>query len=373
MSTTSIEKNKPPPDTLPFVSILDNIGEGIQIIDAEWNIFYTNQAAAELGGKVAAEIQGKNVWAEFPELVGSYIELTCRRAMREQVRIDFEFHFASRDKWLEIHLHPTPQYLALYVTEITGRIKHEIRVEHLAEIEDFNVLLRRTNEALVISSVRQHELTEHAQLLNARLHLAMQDAHHRITNNLQVISALVEMQGDEYSATASDEHLKRIKQHIGTLATIHDLLTQQAKDDSEVEYLSARAMGEQIVPLLQQASGGRRITAEIADVLLPIQQATSLCLLISECVSNAVKHSIGGIDITLRVEGEKARLEICDDGGGFPLDFDWQKEAHTGLTLIDGTARYDLRGQVRFENHSTGGGRVAVTFPIQGRTQNALP
>ncbi len=371
MISPGLTRNKPPPGILPLESILDSFGEAIEIIDAEWNLVYVNQAAADFSGKDALELRGKNIWEEFPEVAGSPIEHAIRRAMREQVRVDFEFYFPTGDKWFEIHLHPTPQYLTLHATDITRRRQAEARVGHQAKIEALNALQQHTieqasavNEALILSGVRQHELTEAVELLNARLHRAMMEAHHRIKNNLQVVSALVELQIGETGETGGDVYLKRINQHIRTLASIHDLLSQQAKVSAEAEYLGTRDLLAQLVPMLQETSGGRRITADIADIVLPVQQAASLSLLVSECVSNGIKHSKGGIEITLRVEGVNALLEVCDNGIGFPPEFDWRDASHTGLSLIDGTARYDLRGEVRYENHSKGGGCVTITFPI---------
>ena len=374
MRSSNIKKNEPPPDNLPLASILDNIGEAIEIVDTEWNFFYVNQTAADMGHKIAREMRGRNVWAELPELVGSTLEDACRRAMRDQVRVDLEFFFMRCAKWFEIHLYPTPQHLTLYATEITRRVRAEARVEHIAEIESLNLRLQHsidegivTNEALLISGVRQHELTERAELLNIRLKRAMQEAHHRIKNNLQVVSALVEMQMGDIGVTGCDDHLKRINQHIRTLASIHDLLTQQAKDDAGADYLGMRTVLGRLISMLQATSGGRRIKAEVADIRLPIDKASSLSLLVSECVSNAVKHATGEVEITLHVDGDMAHLEVCDDGKGFAPDFDPREAAHTGLALIDSTARHDLRGEVRYDNHSGGGGRVAVIFPIAVR------
>lgn len=238
----------------------------------------------------------------------------------------------------------------------------EALAQYLAEIESLNARLQEANEALLLSNVRQHELTERAELMNARLRRAMQESHHRIKNNLQVITALVEMQLGAAGETAA-EYLRRLHQHIRILASIHDLLTQQAKNTDKVDYIGTQAVLGKLLPMLQQTSGGKRLTTEIADVLLPVDKAASLCLLISECVSNAIKHGKKEIEITFRAEDNRARLEICDDGDGFAPDFDPRKAARTGLSLIDSTARIDLRGEVRYENHSEGG-RVAITFPL---------
>lgn len=363
MEKSEREVNKPPPGDPPLAFVLDSIREAASVFDAKWNFFYVNQSAADFGGKTILEIQGKNLWEAFPELIGSPLEDAYRRAMREQVRIDFEFYFAAGDRWFDIHLYPSPHYLMVYAAEITRRVQAEGRAGHQIEIEDLNTRLQETNAALTLSTVRQHELTEKAELLNARLRRAMQESHHRIKNNLQVVSALMEMRIGDSGESDCDEHLKNLQKHIRALTNIHDLLTHQVKDDAESETLNTQALLGWLIPMLQETSGGRVIKAEIASLLLPTPKAMSLSLLVSECVSNAIKHSKGEIEITFRVEGDEARMEVCDQGEGFAPDFDWRKAAHTGLSLIDATARHDLRGEVRYENH-TGGGRVRITFPI---------
>ena len=380
MRSTDRKLNNSPPDNLPLASILDSIDEAIQIMDVEWNYLYINQTAADLGGKIALEMRGKNIWEEFPELVGSILEAACRRAMQEQVRIDCEFYSTRCAKWFEIHLHPTFLYLTLYATEITRRVQAEAHVEYLAEIEALNARLQHTveaasamNEALILSDIRQHELTEMAEILNMRLHRAMQESHHRIKNNLQVVSALVELQMDDVGTPEAGAHLKRINQHINVLAAIHDLLTQQVMINAGGDYLSTQVMLGKLLPMLEATSGGRSIKREIADFLLPTEKAGALSLLVSECISNAVKHSKGDVQVTLRVEGERACLEICDDGSGFAPDFDWQAAAHTGLALIDSTARHDLRGSVRFDNHAGGGGRITIYFPVPVLPKSDIP
>ncbi len=364
MRNTARELNNPPPDNLPLASILDCITEVVQIIDRDWNFFYVNQSAADLAGKIALEMRGKNVWETFPELSGSSLEAACHRSMREQIRIDIEFYFSRCAKSFEIHLHPNPQYLSLYATEITRRVRAEVTAEHLAEIALLNARLQKTNEALLLSIVRQHVLTEKEVVLNARLHRAMLESHHRIKNNMQVVSALVEMQMDEMDAPLNKEHLTRIHQHVRALANVHDLLTQQVKDNVDTDTLSTQDILGRLLSMLQQTSGGRRVMAEIENVLVPAEKASALCLLVSECVSNAIKHTKGNIEVTLTVDGANARLEVCDNGPGFPPAFDWRKAANTGLSLIDSTARHDLRGKVYYQNRPEGGGCVAITFPV---------
>ncbi|MCW3094644.1 MAG: multi-sensor hybrid histidine kinase [Chthonomonadaceae bacterium] len=199
--------------------------------------------------------------------------------------------------------------------------------------------------------------------LNARLTRSIQETHHRVKNNLQIISALVDVQVDEAHDHVPVAAMARIGQHTRSLAAIHDLLTQQAKSDAHTNSLSSRVVLDRLLPLLESTVGGRRIRYEADEVLLPIGVGTSLTLLVSELVSNAIKHGRTDIEVTLKTEGETICLEVCDDGPGFPPDFDWRTAANTGMGLIDSSARHDLRGSVSYENRREGGGRVIVRFP----------
>ena len=235
---------------------------------------------------------------------------------------------------------------------------HEIALVQEVTSRTFPRIERARAEAAL--QARQKEIED----LNVRLQRAMAETHHRVKNNLQVIVALVAIQSAELDV-AGAEVLRRINHHIRSLALIHDLLTQQAKTNGNMDKLGMDAMMGKLLPLMISVSGNRAITAECADIPLPPEKAGSLAMLINECVSNAVKHSKSGtIEIILRHNGEKAVLTICDQGDGFPDGFDPQKAANTGFSLIESAAKWDLGGTLAFDNHEGGGGRVTIVFPI---------
>jgi PAS domain S-box-containing protein len=200
--------------------------------------------------------------------------------------------------------------------------------------------------------------------LNARLRRSVQETHHRVKNNLQIISALVELQVEENETMVPVSAMTRIGQHARSLAALHDLLTYEAKTNAETDSITTKAALDKLITLLRATTGGRPIRYQVDDFSLPVREGASLALLVSELVSNAVKHGRCDIDVTLTVGGDAARLEVCDDGPGFAPDFDWRTEANTGLGLIDSTGRHDLRGTISYENRSEGGARVVVTFPL---------
>jgi two-component sensor histidine kinase len=116
--------------------------------------------------------------------------------------------------------------------------------------------------------------------------------------------------------------------------------------------------------MLQSMAEDRRIRYKAEAVSLPVQQSAALVMLVNELVSNAIKHGTGEINITLQRDGQRARLEVYDGGPGFSIGFDPRQAANTGLELIDSVARWDLKGDVSYQNRKEGGAHVTVTFPI---------
>ena len=223
---------------------------------------------------------------------------------------------------------------------------------------------------IVGASTIARDITERIQhlqeinALNVRLRRSIQETHHRVKNNLQIISVLTELQMEDDQTMVPVTALARIGQHTRNLAAVHDLLTQEAKVDGHTDTLSTKAALDKLIPLLQATRGARRIQYNVDDFRIPVREGASLALLISEIVSNAVKHGRANIVLTLTRQEDMALLEVCDDGPGFPPGFDWRVEANTGLGLIDSTGRYDLRGTISYENRHEGGARVVVIFPV---------
>jgi PAS domain S-box-containing protein len=213
----------------------------------------------------------------------------------------------------------------------------------------------------------QEELQSHREqieLLNARLRRAMAETHHRVKNNLQVVAALVDMQLLEAIDAVPAHEVARLGMHIRTLAAIHDLLTDVAKTDVGTGTVSSQSVLDRLLPMIQQTAGSRLVHFDIHDVQLPYRHGTSVAVLVNELVSNAVKHGQGEITVSLTAVADEARLEVCDQGIGFPRNFNPRSRANTGLELVESISRWDLSGQTDYRNRPEGGTRVTVIFPI---------
>ena len=205
------------------------------------------------------------------------------------------------------------------------------------------------------------------EVLNAQLRDAMMEIHHRVKNNLQVIAAMLDIQMMEYEEFLPISEARRLAEQIRTLSIVHDILTQQVQQDNPNAHISAQSVFDRLLPNLAKVAGHDAFEAQIADVPVSVKQATSLALIVAELISNALKHGKGWVEVTLEEHAEGHILEVCNDGDGFPTDFNPVTYANTGLTLIDTLARYDLRGTVQFENFERGA-RVRVTFPPTAST-----
>lgn len=225
------------------------------------------------------------------------------------------------------------------------------------------------------SCIDIHELREaqnEIEALNERLNLAMEETHHRIRNNLQIISAMLDMSLMEYTdGMMPTSEGKRVAAQISTMAAVHDILTGKFKFGEESSGLvSGRELLENLLPLLQKILQGVEVTYEIETFSLPIRQTTALALIVHELTSNAAKYGKGQINITCRINGQLVILIVEDDGPGFPENFNERDHAKSGLALTGTLVRHDLRAKLEFQNSSQdpqSGGRVIVTFPMASK------
>jgi len=216
---------------------------------------------------------------------------------------------------------------------------------------------KRAEEALAARS-RENEA------LNERLRNAMRETHHRVKNNLQIIAGMVEMAALGASESVPVAEVRRLGSHVRTLAAVHELLTQKAREDPDAGGISAPEVLERLVSLVRTTTPGREVYLRADDLRLSARQGTALGLIANELVSNAFKYGSGRVEVTLRAERLRAVLQVRDGGPGFPEGFDPARDGSTGLELVDMLARWDLGGSVEFTNSSEGGACASVIIPL---------
>ena len=197
-----------------------------------------------------------------------------------------------------------------------------------------------------------------------RLEQAMRETNHRIKNNLQSVAALLDMQVMDHEAMVLFQELTQVRMHINTLATIHDMLVTDVKENGSASVLSTKASLLKLLPMLQKIVGAERIRRSVDEVDLPIKQGMSLAVLVNELVHNAVKHGGHKVELSLAVVEKEVTLEVLDDGPGFPLPFSPLTAGGFGLELVESVGRLDLGGVTTYENRPDGGACIRVIFPL---------
>lgn len=208
--------------------------------------------------------------------------------------------------------------------------------------------------------IRQRE--QELEQTNRQLRTLLQEMHHRIKNNLQTLADLLYLE-----ALSAPEEARRSLRHsmgrVKSIAAVHQMLSVEHIEEVDI-YRLAERIGETIVQDLSGPGHQVSIQVEGEHLLLPSKQATSLALVLSELVTNAVQHAFNGqgghVRITLHARGPEVVVSVEDDGRGLPPGFDPERDAHLGLRIVRDLVYRDLRGDFRMESQK--GTRVEVRF-----------
>ena len=236
---------------------------------------------------------------------------------------------------LEIALNPLRttegEFVLSSVADITERKRAERERETmLNELQRLNAELEGRVE------VRTAELS--AALRDREV--LLQEVHHRVKNNLQIISSLVNMQARKLEAGPSRDALRECQTRVQAIALIHERL-YQSQDYSRVPLSDyVRSLAASIFNATGTALRGVELEFAIDDVSLTVDKAIPCGLVLNELITNALKHAFrdgrsGKLQVELaRTDDELIRLAVRDDGVGLPPDFQKQRGHSLGIQLV---------------------------------------
>lgn len=199
----------------------------------------------------------------------------------------------------------------------------------------------------------------------------LKELHHRVKNNLQVITSLLEMQANRAETAEIFRAFLEARNRIASLASMHELLNRKGSF-SEVEFaVYAKQLAEFIVGFYRMED---RVRVEVKGdgVTLELERGVSLGLLLNELVSNACKHAFPGtrqglIEIRLAQTDDLLTLEVADDGVGFSAQLRTEQSSSLGITLVQALAD-QLKATVRFQSNASGTTATIDIPPARLRT-----
>jgi two-component sensor histidine kinase len=225
------------------------------------------------------------------------------------------------------------------------------------------VSLKRLQEYGQIAEWERAEETFKASLRQKEM--LLREVHHRIKNNLQVISSLLDIQASYVQDPHIGEMFTDIQNRVMSMALIHETL-YQSSDLGLVDFGAyIRTLAEQIFRSYNVLADRIALQIRADEVMLDTNQAIPCGLILNELLSNCLKHAFpfdrgGEISIELRSDAaRRVTMIVRDDGSRFPVSVDFRHTETLGLQLVY-TLTEQLGGTLELE--SNGGTAFKLSF-----------
>lgn len=203
------------------------------------------------------------------------------------------------------------------------------RVEGIVRVAQ-NVSDRRRAEAELRQSLAEKEAL-------------LKEVHHRVKNNLQIISSLLNLQEEELEDPLTERRFRESQNRIRSMALIHELL-YRSEDLTRIDFADyLDQLVHHVVRSYGPAGQGVRPVLSVEPETMDLDCAIPCGLIVTELVANAIEHAFpergGSVAVSFRTENGRHRLSVADDGIGLPPEIDPQRSDSLGLKLVAALAR----------------------------------
>lgn len=168
----------------------------------------------------------------------------------------------------------------------------------------------------------------------------LEEVHHRVKNNLAVVSGLLQMQTMHVDDERLTKYIQNSQLRIQSMAIVHEML-YQSSTLSEIEFREyVEKLADVIADVLEPRAKNITIRIDADDLVLNVNQAIPCALVISELITNSYEYAFEGreegvITIGITEDGNTIRIEVQDDGIGLPEDFDEKRQKSLGINLME--------------------------------------
>jgi PAS domain S-box-containing protein len=346
--------------------------EGVQdyaiyLLDPEGRIATWNAGAERIKGYTAAEVLGRPFRRFFPP--DEQARGTPERLLAQAVR---NGHYVG-EGW-RVRKDGSQFWASVVITalrEADGELRGFAKVTR--DITERRAADQAREAANAELERRVAERTAELQALNTRLEASLnekevllKEIHHRVKNNLQVVSSLLSMQSATVQNPAVHAFVHEAERRLRAMALVHEMLYQGG--DVAQFHLAAyvEALGRQLAHAYGVDPRRIIIQTQVEGVILPLETALPCGLILSELLSNCLKHAfpggaVGDVTVTLTHAAGHLTLQVSDSGCGFPEHLDFRHTESLGLQLVC-VLTEQLEGTIALERD--GGTTFTVTFPL---------
>jgi two-component sensor histidine kinase len=256
------------------------------------------------------------------------------------------------------------------------KVKSELFNDKLKTIQDDNTLGNNTRNAIILSLFvllaiafivyqkikkdnkvieKQKKLLEQSLLEKEVL---LKELHHRVKNNLQIISGLFEKQIKKTDDPKVKKLIKEAQDRIFSIALVHQNLNQSELLNGVKFNNYLNLLVNNIVDTNNFEEKSLEITTKVDDFIMNFDHAISVALIVNELITNCYKHAFvnrseGKIEINCSLQEQKVYLSVCDNGIGFSTNEEDSYNKTLGMDLLKGLAR-QLKGLVNITSSEKG-------------------
>ncbi len=323
-----------------FRAIFNQTFELVVLVRPDGRVLEANQTALDFGNINCDDVVGVPFWETHwwqisPEIQTQLQDAVARAASGEFVRYEVEV-FAVGTEVLTIDFSIKP------VKNAIGQV-----ILLIAEGRDISDVFQALREQERAEALLKASLAEKEVLLK--------EIHHRVKNNLHVISSLLDLQ----SRTLDNEKYRQLfadsQNRIQAMALIHEQL-YSSSDLGRInlaDYIKRMAL--QLLASYKVGSHAVEYEINLPPAFLNLETAIPCGLILNELISNALKHAFsdtskGRIFIGLRLDG-MYHLTVADNGRGLPPNLDWEKTNSFGFRLIRILTK-QIKGKLTITNNA---------------------
>lgn len=198
--------------------------------------------------------------------------------------------------------------------------------------------------------------------------ILLKEIHHRVKNNLQLISSLINLQAHHLNSAVVEEIFHEIKNRIKAIALVHEKLYQS----TDVEYVNVEEYLRSIMDLIEHSlASGHHISLEVDQNVnrrITIDKALPCGLILNELIANAIKYAFPFPDKKEKIISTKVRelrgkysIEIEDNGVGLPADFELSRADSLGFEIVLSFVE-QLNGTIEFTSEANRGTKFTIQF-----------
>ncbi len=322
-----------------YRSVVENSQSSIIIIDDKFRAKYANDQFVTLSGYERNEFMGRDLTQFLDEESRNLvIDRFARRQRGEEVPSRYEFGLRRKDgqiRWMEVS--------SAVIRDSKQRIKTIVQLQDITE--------KKQAEEQIKTSLHEKEIL-------------LREIHHRVKNNLQIISSLLNLQAEHVKDEAALEMFQESRLRVRSMALVHEKL-YRSKDLARVDFHEyILSLGYHLFQMYGVLPDTVVLKVNAENIFLDINTAIPCGLLVSELISNALKHAFpdgrkGEVAINMKSVGNGSyTLSVHDDGVGLNQDLDLKNSDSFGLQLVDMLSE-QLQGSVSIQRNG------GVTFTVQ--------